>query len=60
MATKMISQQQLQAALKKIDKIYSEFQTELAHLKADRLKIIEKINKKADDKKIQEILKKIK
>ncbi len=60
MATKALSQQQLQAALKKIDNIYREFEYELALLKAERIKIIDRLNRKSDDKKIQAILKKIK
>lgn len=60
MPAKALSQQQLQTALKKIDAIYSEFQQELARLKVERLKIIERIDRKSDDKKIQAILKNIK
>lgn len=60
MATKVLSQQQLQAALKKIDLIYSEFEQELALLKAERIKLIDRLNRQSDDKKIQAILKKIK
>jgi oligoendopeptidase F len=60
MATKKLSREQLQKALDKINSIYSDFQTELARLKAERIQIIDRINKKADDKKIQEILRSIK
>jgi len=60
MATKGITQQQLNDALAKIDSIYAEFQKKLAVLKADRIQIIDRINRKNDDKKIQEILKRIK
>lgn len=59
MAKQVPSQQQLSIALKKIDNILNDFHKELARLKAERIKIIEKINKKSDDKRIQEILKKI-
>lgn len=57
---KKISKKQLQAALAKIDEIYAEFRRDLAILKKERRQIIDRINKKADDKKIQEILKRIK
>ena len=53
------NQQKLEIALKKINSIYEEFKKELAILKAERMEIVKKINKKSEDKKIQEILKKI-
>ena len=54
-----LDQEQLEIALKKIDSIYEEFKKELAILRSERIDIVKKINKKSEDKKIQEILKKI-
>lgn len=44
----------------KLEAIRQDFYQELARLKAERMDIIRKINRKADDKKIQAILKNIK
>lgn len=59
-AKKQLSQADLKSALEKINALHVNFQKELAALKAARIKIIDRINKKADDKKIQEIIQKIK
>ncbi|MFA5020748.1 MAG: hypothetical protein WC517_01660 [Patescibacteria group bacterium] len=58
--TKHLTQAEIKTALIKIDTIVAEFRQELARLKKERIQIIDKINRKADDKKIQEILKRIK
>lgn len=59
-AKKQLSQADLKSALEKINALHANFQKELAALKAARIKIIDRINKKSDDKKIQEIIQKIK
>lgn len=59
MAAQFPSQKQLKTAMDQIDSIYSDFQKELARLKKEKVQIIEQLNKHADDKRIQEILKKI-
>ena len=58
--TRQLTQAEIKTALVKIDNIIAEFQQELARLKTERIKIIDTINKKFDDKKIQAILKRIK
>lgn len=59
MAAQFPSQKQLETAMEQIDSIYGEFQKELARLKKEKIQIIDQLNKHADDKRIQEILKKI-
>ena len=59
MATAQQARQKWRAALIKIDGMILEYKKEMSRLRKERLKIIETIEKKADDQKIQDILKKI-
>lgn len=52
--------EQYKKFFEKLEAIRQNFYEELARLKAERMDIIRKINREADDKKIQAILKNIK
>jgi len=49
-----------QEKIAKIDRLYDDFKSEMARLKAERKKIIDGLSKNKDDERIKEILRSIK